>query len=73
MVLITRKTQRDWKVYFLFYLLLKDSPFSLTTLENFFLLLSPHLSHELLSLTKAAVTMSKILGSQNKNLPYDLY
>lgn len=41
-VLITRKTQNKiGKRYFL----LKDSPFSLTRLEGFFLLLSPHLSH----------------------------
>lgn len=61
---ITRKIQSEiGKRYFLFYLLLKDGPFSLTTLESFFLLLSPHLSHELLILTKEAVTMYEILGS----------
>lgn len=59
-----QKTQSELgKHYFLFYLLLKDSSFSLTTLEGFFLVLSPHLSHEPIFLTKAAVTMYEILGS----------
>lgn len=61
---LTRKIQSEiGKFYFLFYLLLKDGPFSLTTLKSFFLLLSPHLTHELIFLTKEAVTMYEILGS----------
>lgn len=54
-VLITRKTQSEiGKSYFLSHLLLNHSPFSLTTLESFFSLLSPHLSHELFFFNKSS-------------------
>lgn len=58
-----KNTNRDWKALLPLSPAAKGQSLLTHHIRSFFLLLSPHLSHELILLTKVAVTTYEILGS----------
>lgn len=69
-----KNTKQDWKVLLPLLPAVKgQSVLTCHIKKLLFAFITSSFTWTSFFLTKAAVTMYKILGSQNKNLPYDLY